>query len=252
LRFRWKTIIGASALLGWILVAVGVAGEGVAEYFVNDAETNLRKFDQAVLIETQHSADSAEAAALIANAFSDKAIASSSSATSLAKKARKEADSFARDIVSAKEQATKAENDLAVALQRTVRLEQQLSWRMVSPEQKAKLKTLLLASSLLMPLRNLKIGITYPNQNPEAEEYAREIKDALDGFGAEISEPSGVEFFSSTTLRGVIVKGNPVRNLKAEFLLNALDRAGIAVSGERDDKMDEHGINIIVGSKPRN
>jgi hypothetical protein len=55
--------IAIAGFIGWMLVAFGVAGEGVGEYFVNDAETLLRAFDQAVLIETQNSANSAAAAA---------------------------------------------------------------------------------------------------------------------------------------------------------------------------------------------
>jgi hypothetical protein len=172
-------------------------------------------------------------------------------ATEIAHAARIEADSFERDIVFAKNQAADAQSRLADATARTARLEQQLSWRTVTPEQKAKLRALLLSSNLLMPLNELTINISYSNQNSEAEEYAGELKDALNGFGAEVSEPGGVEFFGTKVLQGVIVTANPVRNTKAIFLLNALHGAGIGVSGERNDKMDAHAIEIFVGPKPR-
>lgn len=118
---KWIPLFG---LIGWMLVAIGVGGEGFAEYFVNDAETDLREFDHAVLVETQGFANSASAAASIASTFADKAVASSShaehlgtQAESLAKGARTEADSFEADIISAKKQATDAESHLREALE---------------------------------------------------------------------------------------------------------------------------------------
>lgn len=111
---KWIARVG---FVGWTLVALGVAGEGVAEYFVNDAETELRAFDQGVLTETQQSANSAALAASLATTFSDKAVTASSNGLALASGARKEADSFAQDIKAAKKQTTDAELRLADALQ---------------------------------------------------------------------------------------------------------------------------------------
>jgi hypothetical protein len=107
---KWIARVG---FIGWALVAFGVAGEGLAEYFVNDAETALRIFDKAILTETQHSANSAAEASSLANAFSNKAVDSSKYALSIAKGARQEADSFEKDIASAKEQATESAVELA-------------------------------------------------------------------------------------------------------------------------------------------
>jgi hypothetical protein len=115
---RHRKWIARAGFVGWTLVALGVAGEGVAEYFVNDAETNLRNFDQAVLVETQQSANSAAVASSLANAFADRATVASANAMTLARGARKEADSFEQDIVSAKQLAADAESHLADALQR--------------------------------------------------------------------------------------------------------------------------------------
>lgn len=41
---RHRKWIARAGLLGWTLVALGVAGEGVAEYFVNDAENQPSRF----------------------------------------------------------------------------------------------------------------------------------------------------------------------------------------------------------------
>ena len=175
---------------------------------------------------------------------------SAASARTLATGAREEADSFERDIVSAKHQAADAQSHLADALERTARLEQQLSWRTVSPEQKTALRKLHFSYRLLLPLRNLTIQIAYVNQNPEAEEYAAELKDCLDGLGAEISEPTGAEFFGTKTLQGVIITANHFP--EAVVLLHALNKAGILAVGQANKNMNEHTVGITVGSKPRN
>lgn len=52
-RRRW---IVKAAFVGWVLVAAGVAGEGIAEYFVNESETNIRAFDEADVKEAQDDA----------------------------------------------------------------------------------------------------------------------------------------------------------------------------------------------------
>jgi hypothetical protein len=110
LSARAKAVIGVSALLGWMLVAVGVAGEGVAEYFVNDAETEVRAFDSAELAETQNSANSAAAASSLAFAFSDKSETASSNALVGAKDALTKAGA-------AQQSLGKAESDAQLAAQ---------------------------------------------------------------------------------------------------------------------------------------
>jgi hypothetical protein len=67
-RRRW---IVKAAFIGWLLVAVGVAGEGIAEYFVNDAETGIRAFDEARLAETMEQAGDAAKSAKTAHAELD-------------------------------------------------------------------------------------------------------------------------------------------------------------------------------------
>lgn len=116
---KWVAIWG---LIGWTLVAGGVVGEGIAEYFVNDTETDLRAFDHAVLVETQSSSNSAANAASLANTFankavaaSDKATAAASSALTLATGARQEADSFEAKIDDARTMASDAKAHIADA-----------------------------------------------------------------------------------------------------------------------------------------
>lgn len=89
-------------------------------------KTNLRAFDQAVLTETQQSANSAAMASSLSNTFSDRAVAASSNSLTLAKGARKEADSFNAEIKTAKEQAADAESHLAEALKKAADAKREL------------------------------------------------------------------------------------------------------------------------------
>jgi hypothetical protein len=107
--------VARAGFVGWTLVALGVAGEGVAEYFVNDAETNLRAFDQAVLIETQQSANSAAAAASIADTFADKAITASFNALDKSTGALDVADKAQQSTDAVAKQAKELSGQLATA-----------------------------------------------------------------------------------------------------------------------------------------
>lgn len=128
---KWVAAIG---FIGWVLVIGGVAGEGFAEYFVNDAENETRDFEHAVLVETQRSANSASAASALAFDFANKSETASLNALSLATGARKEADSFETDIQSAKTQAAEADSHLAEATKRAKELTSQLD-RLTTPRQ---------------------------------------------------------------------------------------------------------------------
>jgi hypothetical protein len=148
---QWVKRVG---LIGWFLVVLGVAAEGVFEIYDHHASGLLQTFDEVLLTEAQTNAGSAQLSALDAAAAAQKARKQSSDADTLAANAEK-------DIVSAKKHAAEAELRLADATERTLRLEQQLSWRTVTLEQKEKLKELLLLPRPFLPLRNLKISIQY-------------------------------------------------------------------------------------------
>jgi hypothetical protein len=248
-------------IVATLLVVIGVAGELATSGRIasingqlRTKNSNLRSASDQLLALITQEAGEAATSAHSAIGDSQAAQAAASDAQLKATNARREADSFEQDIVSAKIQATQAENDLAASLQRTARLEQQLSWRTVTPEQRSKLLTLLASSTrLLMPLSGLKINITYLNSDAEAQEYADDLKRALDGLGAEITGPSGVMMMGGPGFRipeGVILTANPFRNPRVNSLIISLNGAGIAVSGVREGNMDEHDVAILVGAKP--
>jgi hypothetical protein len=70
---RHRKWVVKAGFIGWTLVALGVAGEGVSEYFVNDAETDIRQYEHGALIAAHNSANSAAFAASLANTFAGKA-----------------------------------------------------------------------------------------------------------------------------------------------------------------------------------
>jgi hypothetical protein len=66
----WVTV---AALLGWILVVAGVAGEVVTESFISQADGNLQTFNDVLLTEARKEAGAAKASAESAAAASSKA-----------------------------------------------------------------------------------------------------------------------------------------------------------------------------------
>lgn len=143
---KWIIRIG---LVGWTLVALGVAGEGVAEYFVNSAETNLRAFDEEVLAETQSkslSASERAASAYVRAAQTEQEASQenerAAKALEAAETARKEAEGFQLQIAQANERASKSEKeaeqlrkDAETERLARVNLEQKLAWRQLSEAQ---------------------------------------------------------------------------------------------------------------------
>jgi hypothetical protein len=245
-----KCLIKTNELSGSVIGSLGDKAEESdkkAQTAIVDSSTALFQAKDALA-----EASAAENSLGKAEDDANQAQAAASNALSLARGVRQEADSFEKDIVSAKTQAAEAESHLADALQRTKRLEQQLSWRTVTPEQKLIFRKVLLSFRPILPLRNLKINILYANQNPEAEEYAHELKDALDGLGAEISEPNGAEFISSKTIQGLMMTVNPFRDPQGAALLRAFDTATIPIDWNGNVSIDRHSIGLTVGSKPRN
>lgn len=131
---RFERVIKKIAFVGWLLIGLGVSGEGVFEGFQNRAEGQLQTFNAILLRDARltagtakESAQGAADASSLARDEANRATASSSNALQLAQGARHEADSFATDIKSAKEQAAAAERDLADALRQAADAREQLN-----------------------------------------------------------------------------------------------------------------------------
>jgi hypothetical protein len=127
---RWVKKIG---LIGWLLVVLGVAGEGIFEIVEYRAEGLLQTFNDILLADAQRSAGSARASAIdAANAASradsesEKATASSANAMALAQGAKKEARSALADAVQLKSDLASVNSQLESA-QKQLEAEKQTS-----------------------------------------------------------------------------------------------------------------------------
>jgi hypothetical protein len=132
----WVKIV---ALLGWLFIVAGVAGEWITDAVISDADSNIQAFNNVLLAEAtreagdaKDSANGAASAAQRATNESNKARTSASNALALADGARREADSFEKDIVSAKRLAADAESHLADALRQAADATAELN-RLKSP-----------------------------------------------------------------------------------------------------------------------
>jgi hypothetical protein len=113
------------ALVGWLFVVLGVAGEAYFDAKVSDGDTQIQAFNTSLLIEAQRESADAESRAANAILFAGEASNSAKKATdsarqseSLARGARLEADTFERRLASAEHKADEAESHLAEAVRR--------------------------------------------------------------------------------------------------------------------------------------
>lgn len=168
---NWIAFVG---LVGWILVAIGVAGEFWVDGRVNSDDDNIQSINITLLQDAGASATQARSDA--------------NNAYNLAQGASKEADSFETKIVSATNQATDAESQLADALQRAANAEAEMEQlrlsippRRLSQEQKKSLKRLLAGE----PKEN--IAIRSLVEDHETLDFATDIGLSLTDAGYTVS-----------------------------------------------------------------
>jgi hypothetical protein len=195
----------------------------------------------------------AEARSSFALEKANAAASSASNAFFLARGARKEADTFEFDIVTAKKQAADAESRLANAVQRTARLEKQLSWRTITPEQVRSIKDFLAPSwsGPSSPFRGVKINLSYLSGDAEGGEYSEELaaalRNALGGSGAEIGEPTSVVIVGlGVPPRGLIIETRRRDSPAAGLLQHALKAAGIYAPGQVT-AVPNGDIDLLIG-----
>jgi hypothetical protein len=241
-------------LVGWSLVAAGVAGEGFAEYWVNDAETNLRAFEEGALIETQQSANSAAAASSLANTFANKAITSVS-------KAQHRIDRLADRANDITASLNKAQSDLEDAYAVTRELQDSMMDRALpvtytgnSPD----------FGPLLNPFKDQKISVLW-EANAETRRAAAGIKQVLDGAKWSVSKfteyhaifPEGVMVFAgkegtdlvAPKTQSILAADALVRYLRAKGW-EAMPSAGSILKQLFNLDLATDEIVVIVGPKP--
>jgi len=129
---RWNKWKNQTARIGWILIILGVVGEGLFEAAVSRADGMLQDYNDTLLASAIERAGNAATSAKTAHDEADRSQLAASNALTLARGARQEADSFEADIKTAKQQAAEAESHLSDALEREVKAEAEL-YRLKTP-----------------------------------------------------------------------------------------------------------------------
>jgi hypothetical protein len=222
--------------VGWVLIVLGVAGEGVFEGFVSKYDTALSHMTDTIVAEAQEESANAEATA---KGF-DAQIAESDAK---AKSAEATAKQFEAQIADAKARAAQAELELAKIKQ----------WRTLTPKQQQEIGNAL---------------SVYAGQNfaflvfgdPESLSFLGDIKAALKiagwnrvatppGLGGDIGykvdeimaqgiNDIGQDVFVSTDDTGA----HPA----ALALAAAISRAGIHCEAHLSDWLKEHGAKVVI------
>jgi hypothetical protein len=230
----WVAIV---ALLGWILVVVGVAGEVVLDSVVSHADANLQSFNDHVLAEAQK--ESSDALVRAASAYQRAVLAE----TNLAE-AKRNAALAEQQAAEAK---SKAESERIARLQ----LEKDLEPRRLTTAQKEKLTNLLRD-------KPDPIGIMFAMDGTEAIDFANDIGDALNKagwqtvFGVRATSEHGIEIGS--------MQGSDLSVLMPEIerLKRALDAVGYSSRITMFDPNDNHsvlkfqknGLYLLINHKP--
>lgn len=193
----WAKVV---ALLGWLLIVGGVAGEWITSGIISTAEGNIQTFNNILLREAiksagdaKTSAEGAASAAFLANRAakeangeartaverSNEATASASNALGLAEGARQEADSFEKDIRDAQTRAASAESHLADALRRAAEATEELD-RIRLPRSLTRQTELTVK---LGPFIGMEYTFSSVSQDDESIRFLRILDAALQGAG---------------------------------------------------------------------
>jgi hypothetical protein len=119
----WIKVVG---LMGWLLVVIGVIGEGVFEGFENRAEGLLQTFNDILLSDAQKQAGDAKTSALGAADASTRAQNSATAAGLAAGKAKAEADAVATKAEELHRRLATAETQLQAVDDKRAELEKSL------------------------------------------------------------------------------------------------------------------------------
>lgn len=218
------------ALVGWILVVAGVAGEVVTESFVSQADGNLQTFNDVVVAEAQK--ESAAALARAASAYQQAVLAEI-------------------NLAHAEQQAAEAKSNAETERLARVQLERDLQPRRLTTAQKEKLTSLLRD-------RPLPIGIMWAMDGTEAVDFANDIGDALNKagwitvFGIRSTLEHGIEVGT--------MKGSDLSILMPEIerLKRSLSEVGFSSRTTMLDPQDnqsvlkpqKNGLYLLIDHKP--
>jgi hypothetical protein len=214
----WVTLV---ALLGWILVAVGVAGEGIAEGYVSWADGNLQTFNDILLGDAQKEAGAANQKAAEAN---ERAAKNEKEAAQLRKDA--EGERLAR-----------------------VKLQKQIQPRTMGEVERKKLGEQL--RKFAPNFKGRKVKMSSQVGDAESMLFALEIADVLDKAGIE-PDVSGLGRMlpMSSVYVGLIMTGNSKDEAFLRALTTGLNSIVTPSVIKAEWKPKNVDVEITVGVKP--
>jgi hypothetical protein len=204
---------------GWILIVLGVMGEGWFEERVSKYDSALSNMTDAIVAEAKKESANAEATA----------------------------KGFDAQIAQAKERAANSENDAASARLETEKLKQAVAWRTIPPETALQLETILSAKPGSVNLR-------YTDGDPEALFLATQFSRILGKAKWEIAP--GSEKFANALVFGIVLPDST--GADAQTLRSAFTAAKIPFSTGPLPQMGGAAFNIstipgaatlMIGSK---
>jgi hypothetical protein len=280
---RWNKWKDKMSRIGWILIILGVVGEGLFEAAVSSADGMLQDFNDTLLASAIERAGNAASSAKTAHDEADRSQIAASNALTLASGARQEADSFEADIKTAKRQAADAESHLADALEREVKAEAEL-YRLKTP------RSLIRSGELIANLKHFG-GTEYTLNvfmDDESIQFTKALASVLQAAGWVRQQPqginlgvptmaivfdqgsaenvpacveTGISIYAHTKESIEILNSRPVQSLTKELQAALALKSAIAlsispsnernvVSGIIDPKPAEGPMTVCVGKKP--
>jgi hypothetical protein len=214
----WVKIV---ALLGWLFIVVGVAGEWITDALVSDADSNLQTFASINLAEAKKEAGYAIERAAV-NELE-------------AAKLRKGAAQLHKD----------AEKERLAR----VKIEASVAWRRLTEQQKRDIGVALTRPGFGFAQRG--VSVWWDNGNTEAEMFAFDITDAVRAGTITVPPPNGIVDMKAPSLQpqpetGVIVMPAPdaVAQELAESIVRELNARGFDAIRDKSE-MTEAGKKAI-------
>ena len=248
-RPSWITLV---ALLGWILVALGVVGEGIAEGYVSQADGNVQTFNDIMLTDERRQTALAFERAAQAEATARGFESQIAESKATAKSAEATARQFEAHIAEAQRSAAESKKESARLTKEAeaehlarVKIEAIMADRVFTVVQRSKL------IAVLAKITKFPVTLTSLVGNPEAERYATQILTAFGGNGANWDPQVNL---GQTTLTGsppgiTIGWGGGTTRENATLLQGAFAAAGIPTTIMHISNADATHILIFVSSK---
>jgi hypothetical protein len=242
--FKWRLF---RAMVGGLLITVGVAGELFVQFKAAKVETKLRADSHEIEARLNKEAADANKEAADARKESANAISQAAQATRDAAVARRDARSLQLETAKANESAAEANKKAEEERVARLKIEERLAPRRISAAQKA------ILMRDLRPLWGKKVMLFFISGDPETATFAELLSGTLTAAGLLVETQPGM--ILGSVKAGISFTVGKNRFGDANILANALVEAGLAekpIPGEKIPEKDQTHLDelqITVGPK---